>query len=219
MRVRDIMSYNVITISSDTSIAESKRIMEAHRIQHLPVVDKGKLVGIITSRDLEHVSPGKVTSLSVWEVSYILEKTKVKEIMKKEVVTVSPDNDAEEVAALAQKNKVGSAVVVDKDTVVGIVTTADFFYKIINPILGIGMPGARIEITGGIIKDMGAEKVEKMISTIHKLGLKIYTLHIEGPTEQQVRDICFHVNAEGDEANKLVAAFQSQGYQVRLRNR
>ena len=82
MYVRDIMTSNVVTISSSTSIADAKRIMEAHRFRRLPVVDKGKLVGIITEHGLEKVSPSKATSLSVWELSYLLDKTTVRKLWK-----------------------------------------------------------------------------------------------------------------------------------------
>ena len=81
MNVRDIMTTNVVTIPSSTSIADAKRIMEAHRIRRLPVVDKGKLVGIVTERRLESVSPSKAISLTVWELSYLLDKTPVREVM------------------------------------------------------------------------------------------------------------------------------------------
>jgi len=78
MYVRDIMTTNVVTTPSSTSIANAKRIMEAHRFRRLPVVDKGKLVGIVTERRLESVSPSKATSLTVWELSYLLNETAVK---------------------------------------------------------------------------------------------------------------------------------------------
>ena len=128
MKIKDIMSYNVVTIPSNTSIAGAKRVMTAHHVTRLPVVDKGKLVGIVTERGIEHVSPGKATSLSIWELNYLLEKTTVKEFMQKDVVTVSPDTDAEEAVAIAQKHKVGSVVVVEKNRVVGIATTDDTRY-------------------------------------------------------------------------------------------
>ena len=149
MKIKDLMTYNVVTIPSNTSIAEAKRIMAAHRIKRLPVVDKGKLVGIVTERGIERTTPGKATSLSIWELTYLLEKTPVKQIMHKEVVTADPDMDVEEVVALTEKHKVGSVVVLEDDKVVGIASKDDLFYNVINPILGINMPGTRIEITGG----------------------------------------------------------------------
>ena len=213
MNVRDIMTSNVVTIPSNTSIADAKRIMEAHRFRRLPVVDKGKLVGIVTERKLESVSPSKATSLTVWELSYLLNKTSVKEIMERHVVTISPDMTAEEATALAQSNKVGSMVVIEDDRVVGIVTTNDFFYKIINPLLGLGQPGSRVEISGG-----GEGKaLEEIISVANNLGLEITTLHIEHLPETTKKDLCVHINS--DIASKLVTELKKRKYKVDLRKR
>ncbi len=210
MQVRDIMTTNVVTIPSSTTITEAKRIMEAHHIRRLPVVDKGKLVGIVTERRLESVSPSTATSLTVWELSYILDKTPVKDIMERDVVTVSPDMTAEESLTTAQSNRVGSLVVVEDDKLVGIVTTNDFFYKIVNPILGLGEPGSRIEVTGG-----GESKdLESIISTINRLGLEITGLHVEKLPEATRRNACFHVNS-GD-VSQLITELEGKGYQVSL---
>lgn len=218
MQVKDIMSYNVVTIPSDTSIAEAKRIMAAHRIKRLPVVDKGKLKGIVTGRSIEQVSPSKASSLSIWELTYLLDKIKVKEVMTKEVVTVAPEMDAEEAVALAQKHKIGSVVVVEDETVVGIITSNDLFKSIINPLLGIDVPGTRIEITDGLVKDKGLDQLEKMIATIHKRGHRIDTIHIEGSPEQIKKDVCFHLT-DSEKIDELVNDFQDQGLKVRIRNR
>jgi acetoin utilization protein AcuB len=213
MYVRDIMTTNVVTIPSSTSIADAKRIMEAHRIRRLPVVDKGKLVGIVTDRRLESVSPSKATSLTVWELTYLLNKTTVKEIMEKNVVTVSPDMSAEQSLAVAQGNKVGALVVMEGGRVVGIVTTNDFFYKIVNPVLGLGQPGSRVEIIGG-----GETKaLAGILSTVNKLGLEITTLHIEQLPEAKKRDVCVHINSE--DVTQLLAELKDKGYRVSLRKR
>src|SRR4030042_2605487 len=113
MYIRDIMSTNVVTIPSSTSIADAKRIMTAHKIGRLPAVDRGKLVVMVTTRRLEQVSPSKATSLTVWELSYLLEKTTVKEIMEKNVVTVTPDMTVEAGGALAHRKKEGSLVLLE----------------------------------------------------------------------------------------------------------
>jgi acetoin utilization protein AcuB len=213
MDVRDIMTTNVVTIPSSTSIADAKRIMEAHRIRRLPVVDKGKLVGIVTERRLESVSPSKATSLTVWELSYLLDRTTVKEIMERNVITVSPDMSAEESLAVAQGNKVGALVVVEDGRVVGIATTNDFFYKIVNPILGLGQPGTRLEIIGG-----GEGKaLEEIISTINKLGLEITTVHIEQLPEAKKKDVCVHVDTE--DVSQVVSQLKAKGYKVGMRRR
>jgi len=213
MNVRDIMTTNVVTIPSSTSLADAKRIMEAHRFSRLPVVDKGKLVGIVTEHRLESVSPSKATSLTVWELTYLLEKTPVKKIMERDVVTVSPDMSAEESLAVAQGHKVGALVVVEDGRVVGIATTNDFFYKIVNPILGLGEPGSRIEVTGG----GNGKALEEIISTVNKLGLEITTVHIEQLPEAKARDVCVHVSSE--DVKKLVSALKAKGYKVSVRQR
>ncbi len=213
MKIRDIMSHNVVTISSNVSISEAKRIMAAHKIRRLPVVDKGKLVGIVTERGVERVSPSKATSLSVWELSYLLEKTPVKDIMEKEVVWVSPDMSAEEALALAQTRKVGSLIVMDEGYIVGITTTNDFFYSIINPLLGIGMPGKRIEVKGG-----GEGKaMQDIVTLINNQGLKFNSIHLEHNAEQNTRDACFHIESEN--ADKLLAALKEKGYEASIRTR
>jgi len=213
MQVSDIMTTNVVTIPSSTSIADAKRILEAHRFRRLPVVDKGRLVGIVTERGLEQVSPSKATSLSVWELTYLLNKTTVKEIMERNVVTVSPDVSAEEAVSVAQSNKVGALVVVEDGRVVGIVTTNDFFYKIINPILGIGQSGTRIEIAGG-----GEGKpLEEIVSCINKHGLNITTFHIITLPEATKKDVVVHVDSE--DVKQLVTELKSKGYKVSVRKR
>jgi len=213
MYVHDIMTTNVVTIPSSTSIADAKRIMEAHRIRRLPVVDKGKLVGMVTERRLESVSPSKATSLTVWELSYLLNKTTVKEIMEKNVVTVSPDMSAEESLAIAQGHKVGALVVIEDGRVVGIVTTNDFFYKIVNPILGLGQPGTRI----GVIGAGETKALQEIISTVNKLGLEITTLHIEELPEATKKDVCVHIKSE--DVSQLITELKGKGYRVSVRKR
>jgi len=217
MYVRDIMTTNVVTIPSSTSVADTKRIMTAHKVERLPVVDRGKLVGIVTVRGLERVSPAKADNITVWGLSYLLERTSVEEIMKRHVITVPPDMLIEEAVSVAQSNKVGSLVVVEDGRMVGIVTTNDFFYRIVNPLLGVAksgaqLPGTRIEVTGG-----GEGKaMEKIISTANKLGIKISTIHTMPPVEGvSTKDICIHL--ENEDVTHLVSKLESEGYSVRLR--
>jgi len=213
MYIRDIMATNVVTISSSTSIAEARRIMEVHHIRRLPVVDKGKLLGMVTGSKLEKVSPSKATSLSVWELSYLLEKTTVKEIMERDVITISPDMTVEEAVALAQSSKVGSVVVVEDGRVVGIVTTNDIFYRIVNPVLGLGEGGTRVEVTGG----GESRAMEEIISTVNKLGLNLITCHIIALPEAPQKDIVVHLDTE--DASQFVTALEGKGYKVSVRKR
>ena len=216
MYVRDVMTTSVVTIPSNISIINAKRIMKSHRFRRLPVEDKGKLVGIVTEDSLERVAPTVTGSRGMWELTYnvaSMYRAQVKSIMKKNVVTVTPDMTVEEALAVAQSKGVGALVVVEDGRVVGIVTTNDIFYKIVNPLLGLGQPGSRIEITGG-----GEGKaLEEIISIINKLGLEITTLHIEQLPEVTRRDVCVHVNTE--DVGQLMAELQGKGYLVSVRHR
>jgi acetoin utilization protein AcuB len=215
MFAKDIMTMNVVTIPSNTSISDAKRIMEAHRIRRLPIVDRGKLVGMVTEHRLEAYTPSKATTLSVWEIGYLLGNTPVKDIMEKNVVTVTPDMTVEEVLALAQEKAVGALPVLEDGRVVGIVTTNDFFYKIANPVLGIGMPGTRVEVIG-----RGDDKViENVVSLANGQGMRIITIHVvnipESPEEK--KDIVIHLDTE--ETGKFVEELKNKGYEVILRTR
>jgi len=213
MRVRDIMTTNVVTIPSSTPIAQAKRILQAHKFRRLPVVDKGKLVGIVTEKRLEQVSPSKATSLTVWEMSYLLEKTAVKDIMEKHVLTVPPDMTAEESLAYAQDQKVGCLVVIENNNVVGILTTNDFIYNVVNPMIGLNDPGSRIKVAGG-----GELKpLEDILSTINELGSEVLTVHTQHKPDQKIRDVCIHIKTE--DAGPLISALENKGYSTSPVNR
>ena len=80
MLIKDIMTKNIVTISSDTSLGDAKKIMKEHKLRRIPVVDKGKLAGIVTEERLERVSPSSTAPL-LWQVSYLISHTKVKDII------------------------------------------------------------------------------------------------------------------------------------------
>jgi acetoin utilization protein AcuB len=209
------MTMNVVNIPSNTSVSDAKRIMDAHRIRRLPVVDRGKLVGVVTERRLEAYTPSKATTLSVWEIGYLLGNTPVKDIMEKNVVTVTPDMTVEEALAVAQQKKVGALLVLEEGRLVGIVTTNDFFYKIANPVLGIGLPGTRVEVIGKTEDTV----IEDVVSLANKEGIRIVTIHVLSIPETQVekKDIVIHLDTE--DTTKIVKELKSKGYEVILRTR
>ena len=145
MYVRSRMTVDPITVSPETMIAEALELMRAKKINRIPVVKDGKLVGIITERKLMEVSPSSATSLSIFEINYLLSKTKVKEVMTKNVVTVSPD-DLLEVAALKMRdNNIGGLPVVENSRVVRIITESNIFDAFIK-IMGFRERGSRISL-------------------------------------------------------------------------
>jgi acetoin utilization protein AcuB len=159
------MSKEVVTIPSSTTILEAQKIMRESRVRRLPVVDEGELVGIVTYNDLLEASPSKATTLSRFELTYLLSKMTVAEIMTRGVITVSPDIPIEEAALIMQKNQIGGLPVVEEGRVVGIITESDIF-EIFVETLGVREGGTRItlelpqrpgvlhEVTG-VIKEYG----------------------------------------------------------------
>ena len=108
------MTKNPLTVDTETLVMDAQKIMREKNIRRLPVVDKGKLVGIVTQHDLLEASPSPATSLSVHELNYLLARMKVKDIMKKNPVTVGPDTPFEEALRIGQEKKVGSFPVVEE---------------------------------------------------------------------------------------------------------
>ena len=206
MKIRDVMTWNVVTVTSDTPIMEARKIRDAHTIRRLPVVDKGKLVGIVSKERIARSGPSPATSLSVWEINYLLAKMTVKEVMKKDAVTVDPDMSVEAAIALAQSKGVGALPVVEDHKLIGIATTNDFFYKILNPMLGIGEPGIRIIISRGA----EAKSIQEIMETVRKFGAKIASFHTMPPIEGKEQDLCIHVDKE--DVKQLVKDLASKGY-------
>lgn len=142
MLIRDIMTTNVVSISSTTSLADARRIMDVHRVKHLPVIDKEKLVGMVTLNALDKAGPSAITAFSKQELNYLLNRLTVKEIMSRDLVTISPDASVEEAVALARLNKSRLLLAMENGRLVGIVTTNDFFYNVLDRMLGIDQTGA-----------------------------------------------------------------------------
>jgi len=119
------MKRNIITVAPETTLSEALRIVRDKKIRHLPVVADGKLVGIVTDRDLKKVSASDATTLSVWELNYLLDRVKIGDFMVREVISVSPDTAIDEAAELMIAHRIGSLPVVEEGEVVGILTETD----------------------------------------------------------------------------------------------
>ncbi|RIK40572.1 MAG: hypothetical protein DCC55_14715 [Chloroflexi bacterium] len=129
MLVQDRMSKPAITVTPETPFQEALKLMQTRTIRRLPVVDMaGHLVGIVSERDLLHASPSPATSLSVWELNYLLWRLTVGDIMTEKVVTVNPLTPIVEAAQLMVEKKIGGLPVVDEaGHVVGVITETDIF--------------------------------------------------------------------------------------------
>ncbi|HUG37478.1 MAG TPA: CBS domain-containing protein [Candidatus Limnocylindrales bacterium] len=126
MMVRDLMRGPPITVGPETPMLEARQRMLTERIRHLLVVEGDEFVGIVTDRDIRLNLPSQATSLSVWEMNYLLSRLTVGKVMTRSVIKVGPDRDAREAARLMIEHKIGALPVLDGGRVIGIVTESDF---------------------------------------------------------------------------------------------
>ncbi len=213
MRVRHIMTSPVITISPDTPVLEAAKMMKDHGIERLPVVDDGKLVGIVTKDRVLRASPSMATSLSLHEIHYLFAKLTVKEIMRTNVVTVTPDTTVENAVRLAQEKRVGCLPVVEDDQVVGILTTNDFFYLVLNPLLGIGEKGSRVLVRHCDTPDL----MIKALECVKELGYQVLNSACLRSRRGGEQDFWIHVDAE--DPSKLVECMKQKGLEAEERER
>jgi len=125
MRVKALMSPIVISVPGSTPVLEARALMLKEGIRHLLVVDDGRVYGIVTDRDIRLNLPSPATSLSVWEVNYLLARLTVAEVMTKSVIVIDPERDAREAARIMIDHKIGALPVMEGDRLVGIVTETD----------------------------------------------------------------------------------------------
>jgi CBS domain-containing protein len=126
--VKDWMTREVVTVSPETTLPEAHRLMMEKKIRRLPVVAHGRLMGIVTRGDVRGAEPSGATSLSIWEINYLLSKLKVEEIMTPRPVTISADETIGEAARLMLEKKISGLPAVDREgRVVGIITESDIF--------------------------------------------------------------------------------------------
>lgn len=129
MLVEDQMTTPAITLTPDTPFQEAVKLIRERQIRRIPIVDEhGKLVGIVSERDLLHAEPSPATSLSIWEMNYLLWKLKVSDLMSKKVITVTPQTALQDAASLLIKHRIGGLPVVDsQQRVIGVITETDIF--------------------------------------------------------------------------------------------
>jgi acetoin utilization protein AcuB len=133
MPVQDWMSKDLVTIDEDTSIMKASKVMKQNDIQHLPVLSKGRLVGIVSDRDLKEATPSKATTLDIHEMYYLLDKIVVKSLMSKTLFTITPGDTVEKAAAVMLKNHISALPVVDaKGALAGILTKGDVFRAFVS---------------------------------------------------------------------------------------
>jgi len=215
MSVKDFMTRKVVYISPDTTIAHAADLMREQDLHRLPVIENDKLVGLVTEGTIAEASPSKATSLSIYEMNYLLNKTKVKDVMIKDVITVSAYASLEDATYLMYKNKVGILPVVDNEQLYGVITDRDIFAAFLQ-VSGYGEEGGRARFIvdnkagelGKIIR-LVSDKEYNIVSTVQiatKSGKVVIEVQIEGKVDlEEVRSLFEDAGIEVDSLVPTVA--------------
>jgi acetoin utilization protein AcuB len=177
--------------------------MTKEKIRRLPVVDqKGALVGMLSEREILHASPSQATSLSVWEMNYLISKVTVDEIMTTDVITVDVDTPLEEAARIMAESKIGGLPVMREGNLTGIVTETDLF-KVFLELFGAHEPGIRLTI---LVPNQPGE-LSKLTAAIYKAGGNILALGTSRGEDTTTAELTFKV--EGVEEPELQKAIEA----------
>nr|WP_205396934.1 CBS domain-containing protein [Streptococcus lutetiensis] len=168
MAVKDFMTRKVVYVSPDTTVAHTADMMREQGLRRLPVIENDRLVGVVTERTMAEASPSKATTLSIYEMNYLLNKTKIRDIMVRDVITVSPYASLEDAVYAMMKNQVGILPVVEAGQVFGVITEKDVF-KAFLEVSGYGEEGVRVIITA----DDTVGTLAKIVDTISADNLNI----------------------------------------------
>ena len=208
MLVGERMTHPVITLGPDVPVMDALAMLRREHIRRAPVVDNGKLVGFVSENDLRNASPGQATTLSVWEINYLVSKITVRKVMTKEVITTVEDTPVEEAARIMADHKVGGLPVLRDDKVVGIITETDIF-KIMLEMLGARQKAVRVSV---IVPNVAGE-IASLSKAIFELGGNIIALGTFSGDDPSTSELVFKV-AGPDEA-ALKAALEPRSLEVR----
>lgn len=197
MNVGKRMTSTLVTVSPSLPIMDALAMMNREKIRHMPVVEKYKLVGIVTKNDLLNASPSKATTLTMWEINSLLSKITIKDVMSSPVITTLEDTPIEEAARIMVDNQISCLPVMRGNELVGIITETDLF-KIFMELMGARNRGVRLTAevqdtpgtlsrlsqaiyeAGGNIIALGTFSGETIASTL-------LTIKVEGIEEQNLK--------------------------------
>jgi acetoin utilization protein AcuB len=189
MLVRDRMSSPAITVDVKTSIAEAQALMRQHDIRRLPVVQRGRVIGIVTWTDLMRAQPSQASTLSTWEVPALLRSASVREIMTPNPITIGPDAPIEAAAMIMRREKIGGLPVVQEMSLLGMVTESDIFEAFID-LTGLRRGGTRlvVDLSGkpnaiagiaGLVESAGVPLTS--LATYQQDGRDLAVLRVNAP--------------------------------------
>ncbi|WP_407306087.1 CBS domain-containing protein [Desulfosporosinus sp. SB140] len=207
MYVRQFMTTQVFTVSPEESIADAMALMREKKIDRLPVLEKGKLVGFVTDGDLREVSPSPATTLSIFELNYLVAKTPIREVAIKKVITCHPDMGIEDAALLMREHKIGGLPVLEDNKLVGIITGYDILDAFLD-IMGSRSPGKRVVIE---------RKDEKGILLDIATTFKTYDTNVTSFAFYHLREnkVQLLARLQGDQLDEVKVSLEEKGYNIR----
>jgi len=202
------MTLNPVTVTPNTSVSEALNIMRQAKVRRMPVLDKrGHLVGIVAEKDLLYASPSPATSLNVYEIGYLLSKLKIKEIMAKDVVTITEDAPLEEGARVMVDNSIGALPVMRGNELVGIITETDIF-KVLLEMMGARDEGIRL----GLAVHDEPGMLSKIAGAIASIGGDILALGTFRSDERDNANLVIKICCVSEQA--LVEAMEGIGVTI-----
>jgi acetoin utilization protein AcuB len=212
MLVGERMSHPVITIAPDLPITEAVNLMRKEHIRRTPVVKGGKLVGIVSDKDLLNASPSPATSLSIWEMNYLLSKIKVEDVMTTEILSIDVDTPVEEAARIMADNKIGGLPVMKNNRVVGMITETDLF-KIFLELMGAREKGIRV--TAMIPEKVG--ELADLTKAIAEAGGNFISFGQTAGEDPSNREVTFKVSGlDESKVKKAIDPFIEKITDIRL---
>jgi len=205
--VKDHMTANPITITTETPIFQALEIMTRKKVRHLPVLDKaGRVAGLVTERGLLQVSPSPATTLSVYELNYVLAKVTVKEALVRNPVSVDPELPIEEAAQIMHEKKIGSLLVTQDDRLVGILTQTDVIGSVVR-LFGLHKAGTRLVIE--------TQDRTGLLADLTKI-LKDMNINIRSVATMEVGPGRYHLMLRVSlaDAGPLVSELEAKGFSV-----
>jgi acetoin utilization protein AcuB len=213
MLIKSWMTENVVTITADRSMMKASKLMKDHHISRLPVVDEqGRIVGIVSDRDIKDASPSKATTLDMHELYYLLSEIKIKDIMTKKVTTIRDDETVEKAAVLMLEGNFGGLPVVDEaGKVVGIITDTDIF-KVLVEISGVYDGGVQV----GLQIPSGPGSLSPILDFLRENGARIMSIMTHNvPETVGMKDVYIRIRDMEKPDLKRIKAGMEERFDVR----
>ncbi|MCA1906043.1 MAG: CBS domain-containing protein [Desulfarculus sp.] len=211
MKIKHWMTSNPLTVKPDTPLMDAAKLMREHQIRRLPVVERGKVVGMLTHRNIMEASPSAATSLSVWELNYLMSKLTVAEVMRKDPICVSPEDSVMEVIQTGHQQGIGAFPVVERGRLVGIVTETEI-YQAVVALFGDPRRDSFIELEN-LQLDQRIGAMSRIAGIIESHNLPVMAM-FSMPQRRRAGHQRLYIRVQGKKIDAAVKDLQAQGYKV-----